>query len=100
MYLVQLLLPITDSASAFDSVHTELKKELTARFGGVTAYSRAPAHGAWKPDEGAEQHDDVVLIEVVTDQLEAEWWRSLRHRLERDLEQESVLIRAMEIQML
>jgi len=100
MYLVQLLLPVSGAAASHDTVHTELRAELTARFGGVTAYSRAPAHGAWKPGEGEAVHDDVVLIEVVTEHLQAEWWRALRHRLERALEQESVLIRAVEVQML
>lgn len=99
MYLVQLLLPVT-ADGRHDRVYAWLREELTARFGGVTAYTRAPAQGAWKPDAGGAVHDDVVLLEVVTEGLQAEWWRELRHRLERELEQESILVRAMGIQML
>jgi hypothetical protein len=100
MYLVQLLLPLTGDAGANDTIHAELREELTSRFGGVTAYSRSPAQGAWKPDDGGEVHDDVVLLEVVTEQLQAEWWRELRHRLERALNQDEILVRAIAIQML
>jgi hypothetical protein len=101
MYLVQLLLPVTGTTAEHEAVHAELREELIARFGGVTAYSRAPAQGAWKPGEGGGAvHDDVVLIEVVAEHLQAEWWRALRHRLERALDQDSILIRAMAVQML
>ena len=100
MYLIQMLLPVAGRDGSHAAIHAALRKELTARFGGVTAYSRAPAQGAWKPDEAKEVHDDVVLLEVVTDVLQSEWWRELRHRLERELDQESILVRAMAIQML
>lgn len=100
MHLVQLLLPVTDAPNGFAEVHRALSAELTSRFGGVTAYSRAPAHGIWQPEAGGAEHDDIVLLEVVVETLEAEWWRELRLRLERELEQESILIRALAIQML
>ncbi|MES2522804.1 MAG: hypothetical protein V4617_08920 [Gemmatimonadota bacterium] len=100
MHLVQLLLPVTGSSDTAARVHDALHRELTARFGGVTAYSRAPAHGVWQPEAAAPEHDDVVLVEVVAETLEAEWWRELRLRLQRELDQESILIRAIALQML
>ena len=52
MYLVQILLPVYDNEGhAFepgDYVH--LRSELADRFGGVTAYMRAPARGVWKDE--------------------------------------------------
>ncbi|HYW30441.1 MAG TPA: hypothetical protein VE869_02960 [Gemmatimonas sp.] len=89
-----------DAGYAFTDVHRALSAELTARFGGVTAYSRSPAHGVWQPDAGGAEHDDIVLLEVVVETLDADWWRDLRQRLERDLEQDSILVRAIAIQML
>ena len=100
MHLVQLLLPVTDDGDTFAHVHRELRDELASRFGGVTAYSRAPAQGVWKPEGRGAVHDDVVLLEVVVEHLQAEWWRALRHRLERALDQESIIIRASAIEML
>jgi hypothetical protein len=45
MHLVQLLLPLCDnSGNAFaETVYTSIRRELTERFGGVTAFTRAPA---------------------------------------------------------
>lgn len=100
MYLVQLLLPVTDDGESFAEVHTGLRDELAARFGGVTAYSRSPAKGIWKPEGRGQVHDDIILLEVVVEHLQAEWWRALRHRLERALHQESIIIRASAIEML
>jgi hypothetical protein len=100
MHLVQLLLPVTDDGESFAEVHAELRDELASRFGGVTAYSRSPAKGVWKPEGSGPVHDDVILLEVVVEHLEAEWWRALRHRLEGALQQESIIIRASAIVML
>ena len=49
MYLVQLLLPVTDNGgNEFpESVMRSVQAELCERFGGLTAYSRAPAKGIW-----------------------------------------------------
>jgi hypothetical protein len=100
MYLVQLLLPVTDDRESFAAVHAGLREELAARFGGVTAYSRSPAKGVWKPEGRGPIHDDIILLEVVVEHLQAEWWRALRHRLEQALNQESIIIRASAIEML
>jgi hypothetical protein len=44
MYLVNIPLPANISIRDYNS----LRKRLTAKFGGLTAFSRAPAEGLWK----------------------------------------------------
>lgn len=55
MHLVQLLLPIDDEAGQpIPRAHYDaLALALTERFGGVTAYTRAPATGLWADESGA-----------------------------------------------
>ena len=96
MYLVQILLPVYDNdGQAFEArEYLELRGELADRFGGITAYMRAPARGVWKDDAGGTSHDDVVIFEVMTDTLDRAWWTRFRQALERRFRQESVIVRA------
>ena len=102
MHLIQLLLPVYDNnkqpfgAQAFDRV----RNELTETFGGVTAFRRAPAEGAWKEDSGAVNYDEVVIFEVMSESLERDWWRTYRAALERRFRQDELLIRASEVERL
>lgn len=95
MYLVQFLLPVYDNnqrhfaAAMYEAVFHQLAEQ----FGGVTAYQRAPARGAWK-DEGEVSYDDVIVFEVMVEQLDREWWAAYRSELERQFAQEEVLARA------
>ena len=97
MYLVQILLPLYDNAGqAFDArEYVELRSELADRFGGVTAYTRAPARGVWKGDSGATTRDDIVIFEVMTEVLDRAWWTTFRKQLEGRFRQESVIVRAL-----
>ena len=98
MHLVQLLLPLYDpdgvpfGREALDVVG----RELTERFGGLTAYTRAPAAGLWK-EGGQTQRDDIVVVEVMVEALDPEWWAAYRRELERRFRQEQVVVRAQEI---
>ena len=96
MHLVQFFLPLRDNAGhAFPrALFSEVRRELTARFGGVTTYLRAPAQGLWEDDEGAVCQDEVVLFEVMDEDLDATWWKAYREALERRFAQERVLVRA------
>lgn len=97
MHLIQILLPLYDNdATPLHRLHQEVKKELTAQFGGLTAYSRGPAEGLWMQD-GASVKDDIVVYEVMTDGLDAAWWKEYRHGLEARFAQIEVVIRAMGI---
>jgi 2-hydroxychromene-2-carboxylate isomerase len=100
MHLVQILLPIdAGDRTARHRKYDELQRELTQRFGGVTAYINAPAEGLW--DEGQQvEKDEVVVIEVMTGTLDRAWWASLRSSLETRLQQKEIVIRATGIELL
>lgn len=102
MHLVQLLLPVRDDAGqAFPrDLYDTLAHELTERFGGVTAYTRAPAAGLWEEPSGEKTRDDIVIYEVMADPLDRTWWAQLRERLEIQFRQQELVIRAHEIQRL
>ncbi|MGJ4730287.1 hypothetical protein [Luteimonas sp. SDU101] len=97
MHLVQLFLPLRDNEGrAFDrSLFAAVRDELTDQFGGVTAFARAPAVGAWEDDAGRVQRDEVVLVEVMATQLDHGWWAAYRLQLQRRFRQDEVLVRAM-----
>jgi hypothetical protein len=100
-HLVQLLLPLCDnSGQAFPpETHAAVSHALVERFGGVTAYSRAPAEGVW--EEGrSRMRDEVIVVEVMVDELDRGWWRSFREGLERAFRQEELVVRALPIQRL
>ena len=101
MHLVQILLPTHDNDRRLfdDRTLGAIHAELAARFGGLTAYSRAPAHGTWAFDGGSAK-DDIVVVEVMTDTLDREWWRTFRARLEKDLRQQRIIVRAHEIEII
>ena len=95
-FVIELFLPLRtpSGAPAPARVFEDLKHRLVDRFGGVTVFARAPAEGLWR-DEGAVERDEIVIFEVMTDELDQQWWRALREELERDLEQEEILARAV-----
>lgn len=101
MYLIQLLLPLyNNSGVRFEpALFNEVRSELIERFGGITAYSRAPAHGLWH-DSAQLVRDDLIIYEVMTDQLDQGWWRNYREQLEGRFEQQSLIIRAQRIALL
>lgn len=74
--------------------------ELTQQFGGVTAYQRSPAEGAWKPTGEKVVQDDVVLYEVLVDPLDRRWWGEYRRRLESRFQQDKLLIQALAVEAL
>ena len=75
--------------------YVQLRSELADHFGGVTAYMRAPARGVWKDDSGGTTRDDIVIFEVMSEELDREWWTTFRKDLERRFRQESVIVRAL-----
>jgi hypothetical protein len=96
MHLVQLLLPLfrNDGRRVEPELFADVRRELIARFGGMTAYARSPAKGIWEPDAGRVERDDIVVYEVMVDDLDEEWWRAYREALERRFEQQSLVVRA------
>lgn len=98
MQLIQILLPLYDNAGkAFDEeLFGKVRHELTEHFGGLTAFTRAPAHGLWK-DEGQTKRDDIVVFEVMAERLDADWWGAYRRTLEREFRQDTIVIRAQPV---
>jgi len=101
MHLVQLFLPLydNDGAALPRTLFTDVRRELTDRFGGLTAYTRAPVEGLWE-HEGDTTRDDLVIYEVMTDALDRAWWRAYRARLEEAFRQERLVVRAQEVEVL
>jgi hypothetical protein len=99
MHLVQILLPVFDNdGAAFPAAFFDaLASELTARFGGLTSYVRAPAEGRWKQADKV-AYDEIIVLEVMTPDFERDWWRSLRARLEEEFQQKEVVVRVMPIE--
>ena len=102
MHLIQLLLPLYDNdcqplpKALFD----EVRHELIERFGGLTAYTRAPANGLWLEDGEHAVQDDLVIYEVMAPMLDRAWWQDYRSSLEVRFRQEHVMIRAHSVSLL
>jgi hypothetical protein len=77
----------------------QTQQALTKKFKGLTAYSRAPAEGLWKPGRGTKR-DEIVVYEVMTPNLDKSWWKEYRRRLEKMFRQEAVVIRAQRTKVL
>ena len=101
-HLVQFFLPVRDNdGKAFPREEfARVRAELADRFGGVTAYVRSPAVGAWEDDDGDVCRDDVLLFEVVAETLDRDWWRAYRDDLCGRFAQEEVLVRASEVELI
>ena len=95
-WLVQLLLPVAGRKKTYEDV----LHELTERFGGATAYSRAPAAGLWKNPSDRTERDDIIVLEVMVDRVDRAWWAAFRRRLEKRLRQKEIVVRAHEIRTL
>ena len=67
MLLVEILLPLADdSGTPFPAeAYDRLAQRLTEHFGGVTSFARSPGDGRWK-NRGGTQHDDIVVMEIMT----------------------------------
>jgi len=104
MHLIQLLIPVYDNRGAsFPASHyATLREELAERFGGLTAYSRAPAQGLWegKDGEAPAKRDDIIVYEVMADALDRAWWERYRRTLEERFRQDELVIRAQVIERL
>jgi hypothetical protein len=100
-YVVQILLPVYDNeGQRFPSdPYNEVRTELTEKFGGLTAYTRAPAEGLWESGTTIKR-DDIVVVEVMIDPLDRAWWRAYRVDLERLFRQDQIVVRAQAYELL
>jgi hypothetical protein len=101
MHLIQLLLPrYDDTGERFPEAHySKVRRELAEAFGGLTAFTRAPAQGLWKK-EGETKRDDIFVFEVMCPRLNRAWWRHYRAALEARFRQDRIIVRAQRIDVL
>jgi hypothetical protein len=94
-FLVQILLPVYDNnGERFPSdLYNEVRAKMTDMFGGLTAYTRAPAEGVWESGTTLKR-DDIVVVEVMVDSLDRTWWGAYRRDLKRLFRQDQIVLRA------
>ena len=99
-HLVQMLLPLrmNDGSDVPAGMFAQVRAELTNRFGGVTAYSRSPATGLWKTSDAEVERDQVIMVEVVVDAFDRDWWTQYRERLAHRFDQDEIHARAIAIE--
>lgn len=102
MYLIQILLPLYDNSGNHfpQQDYTYIRDELTELFGGITAYLRSPAEGAWRETPSMTIRDEIVIYEVMTETLDRAWWCSYREDLASRFRQEMLIVRVSEVQLL
>ncbi len=102
MHLVDILLPRMDNSGEPFAAHEfdRVREELVSRFGGVTAFLRSPASGLWHDDSGALCSDEIVIFEVMTQELDKEWWKAYRRQLEKRFRQKEIMMRAVAVERL
>lgn len=99
MVLVQMLLPrVGPEGEPLAEAVTMTRGELVEKFGGITAYLRSAALGAWVNPEGQLERDEVVMVEVVAEQFDRDWWREYRRTLESRFRQREILVRAWPVE--
>jgi len=94
-HLVQILLPLYDNAGHRfpPEAYAKVRSDLTERFGGLTAYTSAPAEGLWGSGS-AMKRDEIVVLEVMVAELERQWWSAYRRELEELFRQDEIVLRA------
>ena len=97
MHLMQIVLPLYDNHGQplARERFTETTRELTDTFGGATAFTRSPAEGFWEHPDGGVRKDDVIVVEVMVEKIDEDWWSDYRATLEARFKQETILMRAL-----
>ena len=96
MVLIEFFLPTFDnSGSRFPKEEFDrIRRELTGRFGGVTAFARSPATGLWADETGHVRRDELVSFEVMAESLDRNWWQTYREELSHRFRQQEIVMRA------
>nr|WP_295932985.1 hypothetical protein [uncultured Dyadobacter sp.] len=99
MQLFQIFIPLNDNeGNRFAEKHfTNLREELSSKFGGLTIYNRSPVKGLWKEVDGATVADEMIIFEVMTENVDDRYWEDLKRRLEAAFSQEEIMMRYYDI---
>jgi hypothetical protein len=102
MYLIQILLPLQDnSGHPFPALDFQrVRDELSERFGGITAYVRSPAVGLWRETPETTVHDEIIIYEIMTEDLDRTWWKEYRQGLAERYRQQVLVVRMSEVEIL
>jgi len=102
MHLVEILLPLSDNTGRpFGAEkYAAIRQHLTERFGGERVNAVSPPAQGTTTGGGKTVHDDIVVFEVMTETLDASWWRSYRSQLEREFRQDEIVVRASTVTLL
>lgn len=100
--LFQIFLPLYDSQGTGIPIghYQDLKVELTEQFGGLTTYSRAPATGLWKDSNDDVAVDKIIVYEVIADKRDPSYWKNLKIALQKKFDQDEILIRCMNLELI
>lgn len=95
MFAIELFLPLNrGDGTAIPQAEIETVISVLAEcFGGATALTRSPAQGLWK-NGGKVVEDRIIIVEVMVDDIDEAWWQDYRAGLEKQLQQEQIVIRA------
>jgi hypothetical protein len=98
MYLIQVMLPRFDKKGQPQprELFQSTERELLDRFGGMMAYRRM-TEGNWAADGDGAALDELVVCEVMTNELDREWWASYRHALAKRFLQKQLVVMSMMI---
>ncbi len=102
MHLIHILLPLNDNKGKplARKLFRAVAEEMTEKFGGVTAHTRAPAVGLWKEGGAETSKDEIVIYEVMAEELDEKWWAKYRAGLEKRFKQETLIVQAHEVRQL
>jgi hypothetical protein len=101
MKLVQIYLPRYDNVGRRfpASAYARERQRLVERFGGMTAYTQAPAIGLWKDGPKAKR-DELIIFEVLIRRVDRKWWTAYRFKLQKRFRQKKLLVRSQDVRML
>ncbi|MFJ3366551.1 hypothetical protein [Pseudomonas sp. NPDC086251] len=102
MFLIELFLPLNTNEGACQpsGLLCAVREQLIGEFGGVTAFTRNPARGTSLLEDNERSEDDIVVYEVMVAAVDRLWWQNYKRDLERRFQQEEILIRVCEVELI
>jgi CRISPR/Cas system-associated protein Cas10 (large subunit of type III CRISPR-Cas system) len=95
VHLIEIFLPLNsnDGTPQSSDEFRRVREQLVDRWGGVTAFTRAPAKGVCLQNGNQRAEDEIVVFEVMVKRVDKLWWLSYKRDLETQFSQQEILIR-------